>query len=275
MKLVLDPKKRIYTFDRQITNISDYLLALESIAQEMGQFQCWFRGMAQKSFKLLPSCARGNDWKYNRVQEYSLIVDFIHRARVHEKMNHDIWGWYSICQHHGIPTRLLDWSESALSALYFAIEEDGDTNPVVWALNPWILNKASTGHPMVCLTDDITCTDEDKKLTDQYKVGTVNLPDNPLAIIPPHIDSRIGSQKGCFTIHGKNRNAFYDLSINPEVAPFLVRIDINPEAKKNIRGQLITLGIDSYTIYPDLDGLAQALKWHHSNHGHFDPNGVI
>ncbi len=65
---------------------------------------------------------------------------------VAERVPRDAWEWYSLMQHYRAPTRLLDWTDSALVAFYFALtsykpSSPANIHPVVWALNPWTLNR--------------------------------------------------------------------------------------------------------------------------------------
>ncbi|MEZ8020815.1 hypothetical protein BCU97_09185 [Vibrio splendidus] len=265
LKLAADEKTNILKFNRNITNISDYIEALQIITDEVGAYHYWFRGMSNKKFKLEPSATREENWKYCDIEEHHMIADFIHRARNQINERHDIWGWYSICQHHGIPTRLLDWSESALTALYFAVEdkEDGE-NPAIWVLNPWWLNEESCDITEVFLTDSITTSPSDLDVLELYKVGSKKLPNSPIAIIPPYIDKRMSAQKACFTVHGTEKNSFEELSKQAK-QPFLIQITIRPDCKSNIRADLHSLGVDTSSIYPDLDGLAKAVTWNHKN----------
>jgi hypothetical protein len=56
------------------------------------------------------------------------------------------WEWYFLMQHSGAPTRLLDWTEGALIALYFAVRNKLDaTDAAVWVLDPWSLNEHVLG----------------------------------------------------------------------------------------------------------------------------------
>jgi hypothetical protein len=71
---------------------------------------------------------------------------------------------------------------------------------------------------------------------------------------------RLRAQKGCFTLHGKNKNSIHALSHKAK-NPFLVRIDISKTAIRRIRWQLNVIGINTSDIFPDLSGLAREKMW--------------
>jgi hypothetical protein len=163
--------------------------------------------------------------------------------------------WLFLAQHVGLPTRLLDWSESALVGLYFALREPV---PVVWMLDPIALNRISAP----------TTSDDEFPLTrmgernighmnvrgawEQDAVGTAF----PVAILPTNIHPRMSVQRSCFTIQGKNKIALAKMSLPPGV---LRSYRIDPAVKESMRHDLRLLGIDRSTVFPDLDGLAEEL----------------
>jgi hypothetical protein len=173
--------------------------------------------------------------------------------------------WLFLMQHHGAPTRLLDWSESILTALFFAVynqeketeSEDGE----VWEISFLELNKMSglhmppSNHPVL----DYLAREPliDKPLSYAKEIGVKDIPRWPIAIYPPLFWNRMVSQKSTFTIHPKpisSEKAFPD---EAKLTRYLVRA----KNKKKIRRELRLIGIDLYTLFPDLDALSKEIEY--------------
>ncbi len=168
-------------------------------------------------------------------------------------------------QHSGAPTRLLDWTESALIALFFAVRgkvRPDEQDAAVWILEPWQLNKFSADHDGVIAPGAEAGMDpEDAKL---YKPWLPNRYSgqklrqrNPVAIYPTHFSRRISSQRSCFTVHGSVRDGFENLP--SAVRRYLRKVVIPCSAAHDIETTLSVAGIDEVTIFPDLDGLGRWL----------------
>jgi hypothetical protein len=161
-------------------------------------------------------------------------------------------------QHHRAPTRLLDWSESPLVALYFALQDKkhDDADAVIWCLDPCELNKHSGHAPAFDL--DILSFGIDDQLN-LYLPSAVNERVNrlkPVAAIGPRNSARMVAQSGTFTVMHFQPTAIEEIENKNHIWRFVIPLD----SKKIIREELELLGVSEHSIFPDLDRVAILAK---------------
>src|SRR5689334_7181889 len=116
--------------DRKIKNVSDLIEALR--AQTKPDQTVWFRGQSDSRWKLLPSLGRKNA---HGQAEFALIKRFKQNAVPHiSNRPQSEWEWLFLMQHHRLPTRLLDWTESPLVGIFFAVAEKPKVDGALWCL---------------------------------------------------------------------------------------------------------------------------------------------
>ena len=172
-----------------------------------------------------------------------------------------------LMQHHGMPTRLLDWTENAFVALFFALSEsEKDKNGTskgsscVWILRPVPWNKTVQSH--------INYSGEpfsvgDSRLTNGYvEVGDgAALMQKPIAVYGVHNSPRIVSQRGVFTLFGSSNEALEHVYSDGEFEQdALTKIEIRGAYQDMLFRELMGAGILDSSVYPDLDGLSRELR---------------
>ncbi len=185
----------------------------------------WFRGIGTSAYELVPSLYRHKKSKRsNRKKPAQLENEICERfkERAIPFMEKDItepWERLFFMQHYGIPTRLLDWSENPLVALYFALadakkDDAGNivSSPTVWILDPVSWNKSSIETYVNC-NRILTVTDP---IMTNYALSPAGeiLQNNPVAIYGAHNSKRIVAQRGVFVIFGKLNESMEQISLN-------------------------------------------------------------
>lgn len=250
-----------------ISSLNDYISAVNEINEEWYGFSAtihpWYRGQCNAQWNLIPKIYRSSIENFER----ELIRDFkLKSAPFLDIMPNDDFEWLFVMQHYGIPTRLLDWTESYLVALYFAVLDFKIAHHCcVWMIDPWSLNIRSINQRSIPISNHPELAKY--ILNDDPKYFSRELPDEanfPVAIRPRRTTKRIIAQKGTFTIQGKIEagvNAIFKKLPDVRIA----KIIINGSKKRNILKELFLAGISHSVIFPDLEGICNEISFRYSN----------
>jgi len=167
------------------------------------------------------------------------------------------WGLIFAMQHYGIPTRLLDWTESAGCALFFAQQGrvKGD-RAAIWVLDPERLNELTIGQNGIVTFDETTSGGDidGRPWHPRFKQPENDLP--TVAVAPLFANARMTAQRSKFTLSG---DSFLPLNeqadgrlVNEHI---LVKIEIPPELFDELDDYLRVAGLRAFAFMPDFEGL--------------------
>lgn len=241
--------------DRTADSFSDRVSTWSHLADLVDHFSYFnghdwlFRGVTDSSHGLLPKVGRTQTRKlkvdprtnerahvpYRLTDERAIFTMFKQQARAYlPSAPESPLEWLAIAQHFGLPTRLLDWTDSLLAAAWFAVEKGGgDKNPsAIWVTRG--VSSIELDYP-----------------------GDPLLLDEPRVYRPPHISPRIVAQGSVLMICPKPTE---------EVAlPVARRIVVDSSVEFTIKKRLNACGVNRRHLFPDLAGLTDHLRWIYEN----------
>ena len=204
------------------------------------------------AWQLTPSALR-YETKETQKQAIALLNDFkrIAASRIdHAPPTSDELQWAQLARHHGLPTPLLDWTENAAVALYFACQVP-DTNGLVFLMNPAELNKESMGEERIL--DATADGDQIRKVL--AAAGHGGRKGRAVALNPVYNTERIVTQRGAFTIHTSSE--FPETSRPTFLLAF---IPVLKEHKSGLAEELERIGVDEMSVFPELEHICGHLR---------------
>lgn len=189
-----------------------------------------FRGVSRAERELVPRVGRHPEKRTPELvtaAELELFKQFKRRSRPFLSEAVSDWELLAIMQHHGVPTRLLDWTRNPLVALFFAVQKEYNVDHAVYVL------KREKDIPL------------DNSWPFDHKSVDVVMPD--------YFTPRINAQSGAFTIHPD--------PLEPFSGEELDKLVIAASATKPLLHRLWLYGIHSARLFPDMQGAADYVRW--------------
>ena len=281
-------------------SMAEYLDAIHHLSA--GRRTIWYRGQTEawgpqpRVFREFNRQYVAADLEGVHERERWYNNDFQHAASVFLETKpplDDFSGWLTLMQHYGLPTRLLDWSRSALFALYFAIvnqavldhpkQHNQLPDGVIWLLDPFALNDYAhlEDHPYLYHMEhwtiryvvysafrrgihrDFWVNADEKARLKEWK----RYQETVVACHATQCDRRVANQQSAFTVHSSLKPlediATEWLLRNPTSPPLLSKVVIPGEIKYLLLDDLYRSGITHSTVFPDLQHVALDIRRHY------------
>lgn len=243
------------------------LLFADSWREPLGRFRSdfAFRGGRDAGERLVPTLARLGDRAHSL--EAHLLRNFRKYAHRSDVPADSVWNWLALGKHHGLPTRLLDWSYSPYVALHFATAnlDAYDTDGVVWMVDyvrvhelvPAPLRRALEAEGANLFTTEML-SEAARTVADLEQLAREPF---VLFLEPPSLDERIVNQYALFSLVS---DVALPLDRWLDGHPELARRIVVPAALKwEVRDKLDQANVTERVLFPGLDGLSAWLARHY------------
>jgi hypothetical protein len=265
-----DSKKFSIHPQKPINSLAEFVRELATFKSSAKTEQLWFRGHSKVTdYKLVPAVGRPFSFNGKTVThltspvEEQLLLRF--RLRAYSTVGRAMNAWEAmfLARHHGLPTRLLDWTASPLVALFFSCSNNLKDDGRLWAIEKDLRIKD--------LLDGINLLSEGQETPFKMyqerrtKSSRSKTTDDAIKIVHPVFNSaRLVAQSGVFTFHSNPLRPIEDYvgeTFRGKRLDFsrVFYWDVPKNAKAKIIQALSDLGISRRTLFPDFDGLARGL----------------
>jgi hypothetical protein len=200
----------------------------------------FFRGHGNASWELLPRAGRPEyylgDPDQTNLRDLGRFRMWRNQAVAYCALPENDLECLAVAQHHGLATRLLDWTSNPLIALYFAVYEEPSSDGALFCFLP------------CCFISERHADLPSEEYLALYK--------------PRSISPRILNQSGAFTYHPYPAKPFSEYPQEFDgTGAALYRLTVKKERKSDLLRQLDLYGINHVTLFPDLDGLSRHINW--------------
>ncbi|HEX2080614.1 MAG TPA: FRG domain-containing protein [Longimicrobium sp.] len=240
----------------------------ESFNPQIGRIRSTYayRGVSSAAYPLTTSLSRlGGD--YGRMEQH-LLRNFRKYARSSDVQTDSVWNWLAVAQHHGLPTRLLDWTFSPQVAMHFATARLGEfeRDAVIWTVDfvkaHALLPKPLREEMEAESADVFTVEMLERRAHSLEAFDALGKEPFVLFFEPPSLDDRIVNQFALFSVMSSPQAELEEwLAAHPEL---FRKIVIPSELKWEIRDKLDQANVTERVLFPGLDGLSAWLKRYYS-----------
>ncbi len=223
-----------------------------------------FRGQANSEWRLEPTIERGFDLNHIAGRECDLYEGFNAKAHLYSSrlpLQNDHLSWIAMMQHHGCPTRLLDWTYSPLVAAFFALSEfQPAKHAAIWALSK---SKLTVEDWWQTKEKSIVQSSLKVVLDEHSTRAATKNKESLVRICTPGFESqRMSSQQGCFLYNCNLTESFQDGLVGMVGGDrgWAYRFLIPQSTRDEFLKKLLWMNVHDVSLFPDLDGLGRFLK---------------
>jgi hypothetical protein len=226
-----------------------------------------FRGQVGANWTLKNAIERTDFIKFYNGIEAVFLTEFQRGARNYLNKNETpehVIEWLALMQHHGAPTRLLDFTKSPFIASYFAFEQCHSRNEAVavWGININTIRHEAIEILKGYYPEDLAQSNNQINETVFEKIFFENDKSLIFPVEPFRMNRRYSLQQSIFVSTANSSEPFMrQLNfLSEKVSQAVVRIEIPTVAQKEVIRDLQRMNIHRASLFPDLDGYALSLK---------------